>query len=119
MEAHTGYLSIIFDHNVAVVSVSYPKDKRSYTVASTGSCKQIHSHVIPAHTHILESRNVLQQLINIINVLCVICYGCFSGPTNSLLYCLKMPCCYKKIISGERNSHLALILVLEPLMQRV
>lgn len=42
------YLSIIFDHNVAVVPVSNPKDKCSYTVASTGPCKQIHSHVIPA-----------------------------------------------------------------------
>lgn len=44
------YLSIIFDHNVAVVPVSYPKDKCSYTVAGAGPRKQINSHIIPAHT---------------------------------------------------------------------
>lgn len=46
----TSYLPIIFDHNVAVVPVSYPQDKCGYTVASTGPCEQIHSHVIPTHT---------------------------------------------------------------------
>lgn len=51
MRAYTSYLPIIFDHNVAVVSVSYPEDKCSYTVASTGPREQIHSHVIPAQTH--------------------------------------------------------------------
>ena len=29
------YLSIIFDHNVAVVSVPYAQDKCGYTVACT------------------------------------------------------------------------------------
>lgn len=33
------YLTVIFDHYVTVVSVSYPQDKCSYTVASTGPCK--------------------------------------------------------------------------------
>lgn len=45
------YLSIIFDHNVAVVPVSYPKDKCSYTVASAGPREQINSHIVPAQAY--------------------------------------------------------------------
>lgn len=45
------YLSVIFDHDIAVVSVSNPENKRSYTVASTGPGEQIHRHVVPAQTH--------------------------------------------------------------------
>lgn len=51
MCANSSHLSIIFDHNVAVVPVSYPKDKCSYTVASTRPCEQIYSHVVPAKAH--------------------------------------------------------------------
>lgn len=47
MHAH---LSVIFNHNVAVVAISNPQDECSYTVASTGPGEQIHSHVIPADT---------------------------------------------------------------------
>lgn len=41
------YLSIIFDHNVAIVSVSYAQDKCGYTVACTRPCEQIYGLVVP------------------------------------------------------------------------
>lgn len=41
------YLPVILHHNVAVVPVSNAKNKCSYTVASAGPSKQIHSHVVP------------------------------------------------------------------------
>lgn len=41
------YLSIIFDHNVAIVSVPYAQDKCGYTVTCTRPCEQINGLVIP------------------------------------------------------------------------
>lgn len=63
----TSYLSVVFDHNVAVVSVSYPEDKCSYTVASTGPCKQIDSQVVPAQIHTGQYRVIPDPLNELIN----------------------------------------------------
>lgn len=41
------YLSVIFDHDVAVVPVPNAQDKCSYTVACTRPCEQIYGLVIP------------------------------------------------------------------------
>lgn len=41
------YLSIIFDHDVAIVSVPYSQDKSGHTVSCTRPCEQIYGLVIP------------------------------------------------------------------------
>lgn len=41
------HLSVVFDHDVAVVSVSYAQDKCGDTVPCTGACEQIYGLVVP------------------------------------------------------------------------
>lgn len=52
------YLSIIFDHDVAIVSVPYAQDKSGYTVSCTRPCEQIYGLVIPK-----TSNKFLKKLI--------------------------------------------------------
>lgn len=47
MDVKTCYLSIIFDHYVAVVSVSYAQDEGGHTVACARPCEQIYGLIIP------------------------------------------------------------------------
>lgn len=44
------YLSIIFDHDVTVVAITNAQDKGGNTVASTRTCKQVNSCIIPIPT---------------------------------------------------------------------
>lgn len=58
IESHL-YLSIIFDHDVAIVSVPYAQDKCGYTVACTRPREQIYGLVIPKKSNkwkILDSQ---------------------------------------------------------------
>lgn len=41
------HLAVVFDHDVAVVSVPYAQDKCGNTVPCTGPCEQIYSLVVP------------------------------------------------------------------------
>lgn len=109
-------LTVIFDHDVAVVPVSYPEDKCSYTVASAGPGEQIHCHVIPAKTHARnkERRSFILPLKkkkkrNSENL----------NETGRQTEVESKDFHRLQTMSERENSHLALVLVLQPLMQSV
>lgn len=62
------YLSIIFDHNVAIVSVPYAQDECGYTVACTWPREQIYGLVIPKKSNkwkILYSQRGFSQCMQL------------------------------------------------------
>lgn len=82
------YLSIVLHHDVTVVSVTNAQDKSGHTITSTGSREQVNGHVIPTVIDIHRCN-----------------------------YALIKQMCQKVVHSQCKSSRLALVLVLQPLVQ--